>query len=330
MAAHQFLQPRMPSMVFLVMIMVVGMGACGMAGSLERTIRRINQKGPFLGIVIPNSFQMSPLLNSSSFKPDPQLSNYLDISGKRFRIGRVEDKKVIMVMTGLSMLNAGVTTQLLLTLFRIKGVVHYGIAGNANPGLQIGDVTVPRYWAHTGLWTWQKYGDGAGDDLPTGTKTSRSTTPEQIRGTPEEVVPVNGVPEEVQEAFWVPVDRHYLAVSEKLKELKLERCVNATTCLPRPPVVAIVERGITSNIFVDNKAYREFLYSKFNATAVDMETAAVALICLQQRTPFIAIRSLSDLAGGGSSLSNEASTFGNLAAQNVVDAVIKFVQLLGS
>ncbi|KAK4791445.1 hypothetical protein SAY86_031858 [Trapa natans] len=286
MAAHQFLQPRMRSMVFLVMIMVVGMGACGMAGSLGRTIRRINRKGPFLGIVIPNSFQMSPLLNSSSFKPDPHLSNYLDISGK------------------------------------IKGVVHYGIAGNANPGLQIGDVTVPRYWAHTGLWTWQKYGDGAGDDLPTGTKTSRSTTPEQIRGTPEEILPVNGVPEEVQEAFWVPVDRHYLAVSEKLKELKLERCVNATTCLPRPPVVAIVERGITSNIFVDNRAYREFLYSKFNATAVDMETAAVVLICLQQRTPFIAIRSLSDLAGGGSSLSNEASTFGNLAAQNVVDAVI--------
>lgn len=52
-------------------------------------------------------------------------------------------------------LNAGVTTQLLLTLFRIEGVVHYGIAGNANPNLQIGDVTIPRYWAHAGLWNWQ-------------------------------------------------------------------------------------------------------------------------------------------------------------------------------
>lgn len=52
-------------------------------------------------------------------------------------------------------LNSGVTTQLLLTLFDIKGIVHFGIAGNANPDLQIGDVTVPRYWAHTGLWNWQ-------------------------------------------------------------------------------------------------------------------------------------------------------------------------------
>jgi hypothetical protein len=33
--------------------------------------------------------------------------------------------------------------------------VHYGIAGNANPSLNIGDVTIPQYWAHTGLWVWQ-------------------------------------------------------------------------------------------------------------------------------------------------------------------------------
>ena len=52
-------------------------------------------------------------------------------------------------------MNAGLTTQLLLTLFRVKGVVHFGIAGNANTKLQIGDVTIPHYWAHTGLWNWQ-------------------------------------------------------------------------------------------------------------------------------------------------------------------------------
>lgn len=52
-------------------------------------------------------------------------------------------------------LNAGITTQLLLTLFNIKGVLHFGIAGNTNPQLEIGDVTIPQYWAHTGLWVWQ-------------------------------------------------------------------------------------------------------------------------------------------------------------------------------
>lgn len=104
-------------------------------------------------------------------------------------MGRIENEKIILVMTGLGMvfehqtiflfsflksvymheqnksiqliiivflqLNAGVTTQLLLSLFRMKGVVHFGIAGNANTKLQIGDVTIPRYWDHTGLWNWQ-------------------------------------------------------------------------------------------------------------------------------------------------------------------------------
>jgi len=44
---------------------------------------------------------------------------------------------------------------LLLTLFNIEGVLHYGIAGNVNSKFQIGDVTIPQYWAHTGLWHWQ-------------------------------------------------------------------------------------------------------------------------------------------------------------------------------
>ena len=59
-----------------------------------------------------------------------------------------------------------------------------------------------------------------------------------------------------------------------------------------------------------------------------MESAAVALVCLQQKIPFIAIRSLSDLAGGGSALSNEAAAFAGLASQNAVTTLIKFITLL--
>ncbi len=59
-----------------------------------------------------------------------------------------------------------------------------------------------------------------------------------------------------------------------------------------------------------------------------MESAAVALICLEQRTPFIAIRALSDLAGGGSADSNEADTFTSLAANNSVTVVLEFIKQL--
>lgn len=108
---------------------------------------------------------------------------------------------------------------------------------------------------------------------------------------------------------------------------KLPQCVN-TTCLPRPPKVTIVDRGMSASVFIDNAAYRTFLNSRFNATAVEMESAAVALVSHQQNLPFIVIRALSDLAGGGSDVSNEANIFSSLAAENSVDILVKFVALL--
>ncbi|XP_048445766.1 bark storage protein A [Pyrus x bretschneideri] len=95
---------------------------------------------------------MNPLLQSPNFTS----TNFtIDASGRRFRFGTIANKKVILVMTGLSLINAGITTQLLLSLFNIEGVVHYGIAGNANPSINIADVVIPQYWAHTTLWNWQ-------------------------------------------------------------------------------------------------------------------------------------------------------------------------------
>lgn len=44
-----------------------------------------------------------------------------------------------------------------MTIFDVEGVVHYGIAGNANPSLHIGDVAIPQSWSHTALWNWQVY-----------------------------------------------------------------------------------------------------------------------------------------------------------------------------
>ena len=91
-----------------------------------------------------------------------------------------------------------------------------------------------------------------------------------------------------------------------------------------------VQRGTSANIYLDNAAYRSFIYNKFNVSPVDMESAAVALICLEQRTPFIAIRALSDLAGGGSADSNEADTFTSLAANNSVTVVLEFIKQLST
>ncbi|TQD79110.1 hypothetical protein C1H46_035311 [Malus baccata] len=63
---------------------------------------------------------------------------------------------------------------------------------------------------------------------------------------------------------------------------------------------------------------------------MEMESAYVALICLQQRVPFIVIRAVSDLAGIGGADSNEADTFLTLASKNSVTAVLEFVKQLSA
>lgn len=112
--------------------------------------------------------------------------------------------------------------------------------------------------------------------------------------------------------------------------MTLAGCVNSTTCLPKTPKVYKVQRGVSANVYLDNKAYRTFIRSKFNVTPVDMESAAVALVCRQHKMPFITFRSMSDLAGGGSALSNEADTYSPLAATNSVDVLVAFIGLLSS
>lgn len=321
--------------------------SCALTSELQSKIAKVNQEGPYLGLIIPNAFELDPLLQNPGYTASDTI---IDFAGRRFRFGAIGDKPVILVMTGLSVINAAITTQLLLSFFSVEGVVHYGIAGNANPSLHIGDVTIPRAWAHLALWSWQRYGLGPNDTLPleengdytrrvgylkfadfTSNVTGGSSFDNQLNNIwyqPEEIFPVDGTPEVRQHALWIPVDHKYHKIARQLKDLKLEACINSTTCLSTTPKVELVKRGTSAGFYLDNAAYRTFIYNKFHVSPVDMESASVALICLQQRVPFIAFRALSDLAGGGTAESNEADTFSPLAATNSVTVVIEFVKLL--
>ncbi|KAI4337490.1 hypothetical protein L6164_015900 [Bauhinia variegata] len=294
--------------MFPLVFMLVNANGALTSESLAE-IAKANQDGPYLGLVIPNVFELNPLLNSPNYISS---SKIIDFAGRRFRFGAIGDKHVILVLTGLGMINTAITTQLLLSFFKVEGVVHYGTAGNANPSINMGDVLISQYWAHLGLWNWQKYGEGPENELPLEAEgdytreigylkiadytvnvsdgNSYDNLLNNIWYQPEEVFPVDGVPEERQHVFWVPVDSQYFQISQKLENMKLERCLNSTTCLPTTPKVVRVQRGASASIFLSNQAYRTFLHDKFNVSPIDMESAAVALICLQQRVPFIAIR----------------------------------------
>ena len=68
-------------------------------------------------------------------------------------------------------------------------------------------------------------------------------------------------------------------------------------------------------------------FTTFDAQVLDMESAAVAHVAYANGVPFIAFRSLSDLAGGGEG-ANEMATFMGLAAGNSAAVVTAFLKAL--
>src|SRR5712671_5395212 len=90
----------------------------------------------------------------SAFEPEwtalkTMLSGRKDhvVNGTIFATGSIEHQPVVLFLSGISMVNAAMSTQLALDRFIIKRIVFSGIAGGVNPELEIGDVVVPDEWS---------------------------------------------------------------------------------------------------------------------------------------------------------------------------------------
>ena len=81
---------------------------------------------------------------------------------------------------------------------------------------------------------------------------------------------------------------------------------------------------MSGSSFMDNAGVRDWLSTTFEAQVVDMESAAVAQVAWANQVPFIAFRSLSDLAGGGEG-ENEMGVFMSLASDNSAALVKAFL-----
>jgi hypothetical protein len=117
------------------------------------TIRKLNRGGPYIGLVTVIATEENAFLRSVDFRPDPT-HPFLDLSGRRFRIGKIHGKKVVYVRCGRGMVNGAAATQQMIDVFNVKGIVHFGIAGNMNNSMSIGDVSIPKQITNAGLWDW--------------------------------------------------------------------------------------------------------------------------------------------------------------------------------
>ena len=245
------------------------------------------------------------------------------INGNRFTTGTLRGNRVVIVLSGVSMINAAMTTQTLIDHFRIERLVMSGISGGIDPAHRVGDVLVPETWAMPMEVYWHHDSSlpapcGAAGDLSClglriASLDGKPVAPFTLAGgaatglfmRENHATRPGGAPEG-EYVFDYRVDPAMLAVARAIAP-SLATCgpkaraaggtPDPKLCVATQPRVIVGGRGVSGTAFLANPAYRRYLYDELRAQTVDMETAALAHVAHVNGIPYIAFRSLSDLAG---------------------------------
>lgn len=296
-----------------------------------------------LGIIAAFGQEADLLLSSIQNKQE-----YL-VHGKKFTTGILHNKPVVITLSGISMTNAAMTTQLLSDHFNIKGIVFSGIAGSLNPNYHVGDVVIAKSWIAPNETYYANTPDipsacgSSGDISCLGLKLDEKITPNNtqfFRQTNvinasnyqnvalstkigEQNIPVAYGEMKTDFAVDSKMWNNVNTIQQKV-QLELEPiCTSQSNCYQ--PKVIMGQRGVSSGAFLANTTYRNYLHTQLLGDCVDMETAAVAQVAYANNIPFIAFRSLSDLAGADHD-PNVGAFFGSGVAQrNAAKLTIAFI-----
>ena len=308
------LGPRrdVPLVVFMLVLVLV---SCGPA---HRVSSEQLDNAPRLAVMSAFEPELTQLLKIADVT-----ASYV-MNGRTVHVGTLAGNDVVMTLSGISMTNAAMTTQVLLDHFDVTGIVFSGIAGGVNPDLYIGDVVVAARWGQyqeqlaarqtAGGWDLGWHSEEFGN--------FGMMFPQFVHITRDD-----GRTDDTESRFWFAVDEEMMSIAQRAaRSVDLDSCTSRNVCLSHDPKVVLGGNGVSGSTFVDNAEYREWIWATFQADAVDMESAAVAHVAYVNGVPCIAFRSLSDLAGGGPG-ENELSTFYDLAADNSARVVIRFLEL---
>jgi adenosylhomocysteine nucleosidase len=245
----------------------------------------------------------------------------LERAGQRYATGKLAGQDVVLFLSGISMVNAAMATRKAIDAFEVKAIVFSGIAGGVDPSLAVGDVVVSAQW---GAYLESVFARETPDGykLPPFLHTERANFGMIFPRDTEVVRAGLAAPER---RFWFPADAALLQTASKAAgKVNLERCAGASACLSHQPKAVLGGNGVSGPAFMDNAAFREFVFKTLHAQVLDMESAAAAQVAYSNGVPFIAFRSLSDLAGGGPG-ENEMGTFLALASGNSAKVVQAFL-----
>ena len=156
----------------------------------------------------------------SAFEPELKLllanlksSNTLEMHGQRFTTGQLQGQDVVLLLSGISMVNAAMSTQRVIDNFNVKAIVFSGIAGGVDPGLAIGDVVVADQWGQYLESVFARETSPGSYKLPPFLHTDMANFGMIFPRTTEVTRAGQAAPER---RFWFPADAALLATARKL------------------------------------------------------------------------------------------------------------------
>jgi adenosylhomocysteine nucleosidase len=300
--------------VFLALLMSMPVFANAVAA--ER--RCLTECSPRIGVVSAFGAEADILIAQTQNKRAYQ------INGNRFTTGVLRGNPVVIVLSGVSMINGTMVTQLMIDHFRIQRLIMSGIAGGIDPSRHVGDVLIPERWAMPMEVYWNA---NSKIPAPCGAESDVSCLGLELAKIDGKLLPDFKIPTpqgpvstglfmrsnfvmntsnspKGEFRFDYTADSAMMAVARSIKP-NLLKCgpkkPSATSeplCVATQPTLMVGGRAISGTAFLANPDYRTYLFDTLKAQAVDMETAALAHVAYANRIPYIAMRSLSDLAGG--------------------------------
>ena len=198
-----------------------------------------------------------------------------DINNIKFYKGTIYDKDIVLVKSGIGMVNASITTTLMFKEFGVDKILFSGVAGSLNRNVNVGDVVI-------------------GDSLL-----------EYLFDVTEFGYEIGTIPRMDTSIF-----RSDILLNKIKNILKNDNIYYG--------------KILSGDKFVSNLSEKEKLGEKFNALAVDMESASVAHCAHVLGIEFAIIRSISDSLNSSSVM--EYTEFVNLAANNSKDVILKILK----
>ncbi len=292
--------PRMAPWTPILVILIVVVSGC------KQPIRDVVPPSTRF-IAVMSAYAPEIAANEAAFLNGGQPVKVTTINGVAFKHVRFEGRDLLLFPSGVSMVNAAMTTQLALNRFPISHVLFAGIAGGINPAHHIGDVVVPDKWFHHSEAVYANpKPDGSGYVLPEYFKAPYTNFSFMF---PDHVWTVRaGMAKPAKQEFF-PADPALIEASRRAL-----KTMPPMTYAGRTAEVSVGGNGIAGPVFMDNREYRKWAFSVWKADCLDMESTAIAQVCWANKTPFLIVRSLSDLAGGQEGVNAADTTEGPVSA----------------